>query len=198
MDIITKTANQPLSDVLSMHIEILKISTILFILTIIFYIIIKNKIKKFNKEKINNSVIPLSYGQQNKLKIEGEFLDNSYILICSGILIIGIMIFTNFLLMGYETYKYYENDKRAETDVSILEIKDKIEIKDDKLTIKELPEDYSYVKGYLNTNEPHDFKIVRDNFYQDSEVKLIDIKDHKYKLSGKDFKELESQKTVAN
>lgn len=194
MDIITKTVKQPLSTFLYTHTGILKISTILFILTIIFYIIVRNKIKKFNKEKINNSVSHLSYGQQNKLKEEEELLESSYVLIYSGIWIVGFMIFTNSLFMGYETYKYYENDKRAETDVSILEIKDKIEIKDDKLTIKELPEDYSYVKGYLNKNEPHDFKIKKDEFYQDSEVKLIDIKDRKYKLSGKDFKELESQR----
>ena len=84
--------------------------------------------------------------------------------------------------------------KKTEVEASIVEIKNKIEIIDDKLTIKELPEDYSYVKEYLNKNEPHDFKIKKDEFYQDSEVKLIDIKDRKYKLSGKDFKELESQR----
>lgn len=194
MDIITKTVKQPLSTFLYTHTGSLKISTILFILTIIFYIIIRNKLKKFNKEKINNNVSPLSYDQQNKLKEEEELLESSYVLIYSGIWITGILFFTNFLFTGYETYNYYQNDKKTEVEASIVEIKNKIEIIDDKLTIKELPEDYSYVKEYLNKNEPHDFKIKKDEFYQDSEVKLIDIKDRKYKLSGKDFKELESQR----
>lgn len=198
MDIITKTVKQALSAFLSTHTEILKISTILFILTIIIYIIVRNKLKKFNKEKINNSVSPLSYAQQNKLKEEEELLESSYVLLYSGIWIVGMMIFTNLLFIGYKTYNYYQNDKKAEVEASIVEIKDKIEIKDDKLTIKELPEDYNYVKKYLHKNEAHDFKIKKDEFYQDSEVKLIDIKDRKYKLSAKDFKELESQKTVAN
>lgn len=194
MDIITKTVKQPLSTFLYTHTGSLKISTILFILTIIFYIIIRNKLKKFNKEKINNNVSPLSYDQQNKLKEEEELLESSYVLIYSGIWITGILFFTNFLFTGYETYNYYQNDKKTEVEASIVEIKNKIEIIDDKLTIKELPEDYSYVKEYLNKNEAHDFKIKKDEFYQDSEVKLIDIKDRKYKLSGKDFKELESQR----
>lgn len=194
MHIITKLENQPLSDVLSMHIGVLKFLIILFIITIVFYIIIKNKLKKFNKEKIGNSVIPITYGEKNKLKDEEELLESSYVIIYSAILIVGMLVLTNFLFMGYETYNYYKNDKRAETDVSIVEIKDKIEIKNDKLTIKELPEDYNYVKEYLHKNEAHDFKIKKDEFYQDSEVKLIDIKDRKYKLSAKDFKELESQR----
>ena len=198
MDIITKLENQPLSNALSMQIGALKFLIILFILTIIFYIIIKNKLKKFNKEKISNSMIPISYGEKNKLKDDEELLESSYVIICSAIGLIGMMFLTNFLFMGYETYNYYQNNKRAETDVSIVEIKDKIEIKDDKLTINELPEDYNYVKEYLHKNEAHDFKIKKDEFYQDSEVELIDIKDRKYKLSAKDFKELESQKTVAN
>lgn len=112
MDIITKTVKQPLSTFLYTHTGSLKISTILFILTIIFYIIIRNKLKKFNKEKINNNVSPLSYDQQNKLKEEEELLESSYVLIYSGIWITGILFFTNFLFTGYETYNYYQNDKK--------------------------------------------------------------------------------------
>lgn len=100
----------------------------------------------------------------------------------------------NFLFIGHETYNYYQNGKRAEVGTSIVEIKDKIEIKNDKLTIKDLPEDYNYVKGCFDKNEPRDFKIVKDDFYQDSEVTLIDSKNHEYTLSAKEFKELESQR----
>ena len=106
--------------------------------------------------------------------------------------ITGAVVLINFPFIGYKTYNYYQNGKRAEIDVSIVEVKDRIVIKDDKLTINELPEDYNYVKEYLHKNEAHDFKIKKDEFYQDSEIKLIDIKDRKYKLSAKDFKELES------
>ena len=194
MNIITKLEAQSLSKFLSSQTAFLEVSVILFVLTIIFYIIVKNKLRKFNKEKISNSINPLSYNEKNKLKTEEEALKSLYELFYSGIWITGVVVLINFPFIGYKTYNYYQNDKRAEIDVSIVEVKDRIMIKDNKLTINELPEDYEYFKPYLDKNEPHDFKIIKDEFYQDSEVKLIDSNNYEYKLSAKDFKEIENQR----
>ena len=190
MDIITKTVKQPLGnffiELISNQDIFLIILIILCLISTTLYFILKHKTKKFNKET--------SYVEKNELKNKKEKLLELQDAIHTIIYItIGVTII-NLANIGVNTYNYYRNGKKAEIKASIIEIKDNIKIKDNKLTIKELPKDYKYVKGYLDKNEPHDFKIVKDDFYQDSEIKLIDVAEREYKVSGKEFKELESQK----
>lgn len=85
----------------------------------------------------------------------------------------------------------FENNFSHTQSANITEIKDYIKIDKDKLTIDKLPDKYKYVNKELS-NEHHDFKIVRDEFYTDDDIpiKLIDKDSNEYKISKSDFDKL--------
>lgn len=89
-----------------------------------------------------------------------------------------------YLYYGYN----YNNEKKVHT--SIIAIKDKIKIEGDKLTIEPLPDKHTYQNDYLTSNESHDFKIVKDTFYSDSDVKLVDKRGKEYYIQKPEFEEL--------
>lgn len=99
-------------------------------------------------------------------------------------IIILIVLPPIYLYYGY----YYISEK--EVSASIVEIKDKIKIEGDKLTIEPLPNKYSYNNDYLTSNESHDFKISKDTFYSDSDVKLVDKRGKEYYIQKPEFEEL--------
>lgn len=89
-----------------------------------------------------------------------------------------------YLYYGYN----YNNEKKVHT--SIIAIKDKVKIEGDKLTIEPLPDKHTYLNNYLSSNESHDFKIVKDTFYSDSDVKLVDKRGKEYYIQKPEFEEL--------
>ena len=47
-----------------------------------------------------------------------------------------------------------------------------------------------YNANLLTRYEPHDFQIVKNDFYQDAEIKLIDKNQREYKIPSADFDDL--------
>lgn len=76
--------------------------------------------------------------------------------------------------------------------VPITEIKDHIKIKNNRLTINPLPENYQYQNKTFDKpkdkTKPHDFKI--DDVYKESNVKLIDINNNIYEITHEQLEEL--------
>lgn len=86
---------------------------------------------------------------------------------------------------------YYNNFKHLEP-ANVIEIKDYIKINNDKLTINGLPSNYHYKDKELSTNTHHDFKILKDEFYSDSDspIKLVDKNNKEYVISKSELEEL--------
>ena len=86
----------------------------------------------------------------------------------------------------------YSNNFTYENKANITEIKDYIKIENDKLTINSLPNKYYYENKTLKTNEHHDFKIIKDDFYTDENfnVKIVDVTGQEYYISKSDFEQL--------
>lgn len=86
----------------------------------------------------------------------------------------------------------YSNNFTYKSAANITEIKDYIKIENDKLTINSLPDKYYYENKTLKTNEHHDFKIIKDNFYTDPNfnIKIIDVKGQEYYISKSEFEQL--------
>lgn len=91
---------------------------------------------------------------------------------------------------AHNIHDYHKHNSTIWTRATLADIKNKVHINGNKLTIDPLPENYKYNVNLLTRDEPHDFQIVRDDFYQDAEIKLIDKNQREYKLSSKDFDEL--------
>ena len=75
--------------------------------------------------------------------------------------------------------------------VKLTEIKDHITVHDNKLTIKSLPEPYNYNNNKLNSSEPHDFKITKDDFYNDANPKLVDRDGNQYEITAEELNQLQ-------
>lgn len=88
----------------------------------------------------------------------------------------------------------YSNNFTYENKANITEIKDYIKIENDKLTINSPPDKYYYENKTLKTNEHHDFKIIKDDFYTDENfnVKIVDVTGQEYYISKSDFEKLTS------
>lgn len=86
----------------------------------------------------------------------------------------------------------YSNNFTYKNTANITEIKDYIKIDNDKLTINSLPDKYYYENKTLKTNEHHDFKIIKDDFYTDPNfnIKIIDVKGQEYYISKSEFEQL--------
>ena len=119
------------------------------------------------------------------LKYKQGYID-SFIHSIGPIVSISLLIILPpiYLYYGYN----YNNEKKVHT--SIIAIKDKIKIEGDKLAIEPLPDKHTYQNNYLSSNESHDFKIVKDTFYSDSDIKLVDKRGKEYYIQKPEFEEL--------
>lgn len=77
---------------------------------------------------------------------------------------------------------------KVQTKANLSEIKEHIKISEGKLTIKSMPENYTYKNTDLNKNKSQDFEINESN--KESNVKLIDSKNNKYEITYKQLEEL--------
>lgn len=189
MNLITKLEKVPVNEFFKLNYQLLIFTILVIVITLILYKSLKNYNKKLD---IEDSYRKIDTFKTRDLTISISLFKDIISLLLK---IIIVLILLNVGILVNNVIDYYVDNGKSRVDVSIVEVKDKIEIKDNKLTIKDLPEGYEYVKSYLNKNEPHDFKIVKDEFYQDSEVKLIDVEERKYKLSAKDFKEITTKES---
>ena len=85
----------------------------------------------------------------------------------------------------------FHNNFNYEQQTNLTEIKDYIKIDNDKLTIESLPDTYDYKNEELKKDQLHDFKIVKNEFYRDTDIKLVDKTSKEYKISKSDFEELQ-------
>ena len=88
--------------------------------------------------------------------------------------------------------KTYSNNFKHLEPANLIEIKDYIKINNDKLTIESLPDKYYYEDKKLSKNTHHDFRIVKNDFYTDSDstIKLIDKNNKEYTISKSELEEL--------
>lgn len=82
------------------------------------------------------------------------------------------------------------NDFDYRQPANLIEIKDHIKIDNDKLTIENLPDAYQYKNKELRKNQLHDFKIVKNEFYRDDDIKLVDKTNKEYTISKSELDEL--------
>lgn len=98
-----------------------------------------------------------------------------------------ILIITGLLLTaGYNNYpkKHYTNLKITQLN----EIQNLIHIKDDKLTIDKLPENYKYKNDKYNKNESQVFKIEHDKFF--NTYKLVDKNNNITEITNEEYEKL--------
>lgn len=88
------------------------------------------------------------------------------------------------------TISAFHNNFNYEQQANLTEIKDYIKINNNKLTIETLPDTYEYKNEELKKDQLHDFKIVKDEFYRDTDIKLIDKTGKEYKISKSELDEL--------
>lgn len=114
------------------------------------------------------------------IKIPSDSLVTTILLIIGvgGPILISMLIYTYI----HPTYN---------KSVKLTEIKDHITVHDNKLTIKSLPEPYNYNNNKLNSSEPHDFKITKDDFYSDANPKLVDRDDNQYEITAEELNQLQ-------
>lgn len=186
MNLITKLEKVPINEYFDLNYQLLIFTILVIVITLIFYTSLKNYKKKLDME---DSYRKIDTFKTRDLTISiSRFKDIISLLLKT----IMILVLVNVGILVNNIIDYHVDNGKRRVDVSIIEVKDRIVIKDNKLTINELPENYLYVKKYLDKNIPHDFKIIKDDFYQDRDIELIDNEGTEYKLSAKDFKELEN------
>lgn len=114
------------------------------------------------------------------IKIPSDSLVTTILLIIGigGPILISMLIYTYI----HPTYN---------KSVKLTEVKDSITIHDNKLTIKSLPEPYRYSNNKLNNSDPHDFKIIKDDFYSDANPKLIDRDSNQYEITTEELNQLQ-------
>lgn len=114
------------------------------------------------------------------IKIPSDSLVTTILLIIGvgGPILISMLIYT----FIHPTYN---------KSVKLTEIKNHVMIHDNKLTIKSLPEPYHYNNNKLNSSEPHDFKITKDDFYSDANPKLIDRDGNQYEITAEELNQLQ-------
>ena len=114
------------------------------------------------------------------VKIPSESLVEAILIIIGvgGPILISMLIYTYI----HPTYN---------KSVKLTEIKDHITIHDNKLTIGSLPEPYHYNNNKLNSSEPHDFKITKDEFYSDANPKLVDRDGNTYEITTGELNQLQ-------
>lgn len=85
------------------------------------------------------------------------------------------------------------NDFDYRQPANLIEIKDHIKIDNDKLTIENLPDAYQYKNKELRKDQLHDFKIVKNEFYRDDDIKLVDKTNKEYTISKSELDELQKK-----
>ena len=100
-----------------------------------------------------------------------------------------VMAIVGPLVISLLIYKYIHPTYNK--SVKLTEIKDHVMIHDNKLTIKSLPEPYRYSNDKLNSSDPHDFKITKDDFYSDANPKLVDRDGNQYEITAKELNQLQ-------
>lgn len=91
------------------------------------------------------------------------------------LLCVSAAMMTISIIAGFTSISYNVEAKHVRSqNVSLLEIKDKIKIEQDKMTIEPLDEDYSSIANNASANKPQVFRIEVDPFYTNKNAKLID------------------------
>lgn len=93
------------------------------------------------------------------------------------------------IMVSFLIYKFVQPSYNK--SVQITEIKDYVTIHGSKLTIGSLPEPYHYKNDKLNSTEPHDFKITKDDFYSDANPKLVDRDGNTYEITTEELNQLQ-------
>lgn len=114
--------------------------------------------------------------------------------------IISIILFVCLILvLGYSflvSVKYEPKKSMIPKPAPITEIKEYIKVEGNRLTINALPENYHYQNYTLDGTKAHDFKI--DDFYKESNVKLIDSNNNAYEITHEQLKKLKWGKNNEN
>lgn len=85
------------------------------------------------------------------------------------------------------TISAFHNNFNYEQQANLTEIKDYIKIDNDKLTIESLPDKYYYKNKELKREQFHDFKIIKNAFYRDNDIKLVDKTNKEYMISKEEL-----------
>lgn len=178
--------------------EIMFASIGLIILILLPIIIFLHKIfpKKYEYKKLNeveNFDDDLDYELENFSELNLFRKLNVVFRSIEGIIFIAISFAILFLIpLIFNISDAYSNNFTYKNTANITEIKDYIKIDKDKLTINPLPDKYYYENKALKTNEHHDFKIIKDDFYTDEtlNIKIIDVTGKEYYISKSEFEQL--------
>lgn len=170
----------------------------LIILILLPIIIFLHKIfpKKYEYKKLNeveNFDDDLDYELENFSELNLFRKLNVVFRSIEGIIFIAISFAILFLIpLIFNISDAYSNNFTYKNTAKITEIKDYIKIDKDKLTINPLPDKYYYENKALKTNEHHDFKIIKDDFYTDEtlNIKIIDVTGKEYYISKSEFEQL--------
>lgn len=181
---------------LSIVYNIFIIFTVFFIVLLLEFVF-KEPIKKLisfkNRKKLNlnkeNNQDFVSFDFLNFFRF--AFMTLSFIVI----LFSGIAY-----LKGKEMLKKVQSGEvvMGFKDVSLTEIKDKITIDNNKMTIDKLPDNFYYKDSTISKNEKQVFEI--DNFlYSNKVLKLVHMDedydlDEEYKISAKELKEIQENR----
>lgn len=133
------------------------------------------------------------------------YVSKTYIDLISAIVafftgIISIILFVILIIaLGFMIIYRITNQPgktMVQESVPITEIKKYIKIDNNRLTIDSLPENYQYKDNKLDRTKAHDFKI--DDFYKESNVKLIDSNSNTYEITHEQLEELKRGKNNEN
>ena len=92
--------------------------------------------------------------------------------------------------------KYEPGKAMIPKPAPITEIKEHIKVEGNRLTIDSLPENYHYQNYTLDETKANDFKI--DDFYKESNVKLIYSNNNTYEITNEQLEELKRGKNNEN
>ena len=123
-------------------------------------------------------------------KIELIPIQDEIITLKGVAVVISLISISALCCFAHNIYDYHKHNSTIWTSATLVDIKNQVHINDNKLTIDPLPENYMYNANLLTRDEPHDFQIVKNDFYQDAKIHLIDKDQREYELSSKDFDEL--------
>lgn len=141
-----------------------------------------SEIRAITKEDAYHDVICIKLGKIDKNL--GELYNHRKLNVV--LILIAILPFSIVLSKSYfNNFEYLQS-------ANLIEIKDYIKINNDKLTIESLPDKYYYKDKKLSKNIHHDFRIVKNDFYTDSDstIKLIDKNQKEYIISKDELEEL--------
>lgn len=157
-------------------------SVVLFVAIIGLIFVIIRRIQLSRKRRKVNKI-------RSFYNLEQPILDEIIALkrITVIILLLGISAIYCF---AHNLQDYYKHNSTIWKHATLVDIKNQVHINNNKLTIDTLPENYKYNANLLTHDEPHDFQIVKNDFYQDAKIHLIDKDQREYELSSKDFDEL--------